>query len=100
MYVSVFGFHVVVTPPTFRRTTLTRPPMYPRGNLPAATNGYMGVDYQLARDEGDKSHTDTVSVRNAPPPLPDWFMTELSSLLSLSLSSLALCDGGDPCKWS
>lgn len=35
-----------------------------------------------------------------PPPAPDWLMTELSSLLSLSLSSWALCDGGNPCKWS
>lgn len=55
LYVSVFGFHVVVTPPTFRRTTPTRrsrSPSPPCIHVAPATDEYMGVDWWLA--EGKK----------------------------------------------
>lgn len=73
-------------------------PMYPHGNVLAAIDEYMGVDCQYAKEE--EGQITPHCICQTPPPLPDWFMTELSPLLSLSLSSLALCDGGDPCKWS
>lgn len=48
------------------------PPMYPRGNFSAAIDEYMGVDYQLAGGEGDKTHC-TVPVRPRPlSPIGSW----------------------------
>lgn len=103
MYVCVFGFHVVVTPPTFRHTTLTRqsPPPSPHVSMwqpPCRHRWIHGCRLSISSGRGGQKSLHCTC--HTPPPLRDWFMTELSSLLSLSLSSLALCDGGDPCKWS